>query len=38
MAYLPMPVPKPGEEIEIEIRGQRFPAAIEKKPLYKKSS
>jgi len=38
MAYLATPVPKPGEEIEIEIRGQRFPAAIEKKPLYKKSS
>ncbi len=38
MAYLTTPVPKPGEEIEIEIRGQKFPAVIEKKPLYKKSS
>lgn len=37
MAYLASPVPKPGEEIEIEIRGQKFPAVIEKKPLYKKS-
>ena len=37
MAYLATPVPKPGEEIEIEIRGQKFPAVIEKKPLYKKS-
>jgi glycine cleavage system T protein (aminomethyltransferase) len=37
MAYLMTPVPKPGEEIEIEIRGQKFPAVIEKKPLYKKS-
>ena len=36
MAYLTTPAPKPGEEIEIEIRGQRFPAVIEKKPLYKK--
>ena len=36
MAYLPSPPPKPGEEIEIEIRGQKFPAVIEKKPLYKK--
>ncbi len=36
MAYLATPVPKPGEEIEIEIRGQKFPAVIEKKPLYKK--
>jgi aminomethyltransferase len=38
MAYLTTPVPKPGGEIEIEIRGQKFPAVIEKKPLYKKSS
>lgn len=37
MAYLTSPTPKPGEEIEIEIRGQKFPALIEKKPLYKKS-
>ncbi|MEO8439286.1 MAG: glycine cleavage system aminomethyltransferase GcvT [Spartobacteria bacterium] len=36
MAYLATPVPKPGEEIEIEIRGQKFPGVIEKKPLYKK--
>ncbi|MGI8889537.1 MAG: glycine cleavage system aminomethyltransferase GcvT [Chthoniobacterales bacterium] len=36
MAYLKTPAPKPGEEIEIEIRGQKFPAVIEKKPLYKK--
>ncbi|CAN5588433.1 glycine cleavage system aminomethyltransferase GcvT [soil metagenome] len=37
MAYLTTPVPKPGEAIEIEIRGQKFPAVVEKKPLYKKS-
>jgi aminomethyltransferase len=37
MAYLTTPAPKPGEEIEIEIRGRKFPAVIEKKPLYKKS-
>jgi aminomethyltransferase len=37
MVYLTTPTPKPGEEIEIEIRGQKFPAVIEKKPLYKKS-
>jgi aminomethyltransferase len=37
MAYLTTPAPQPGEEIEIEIRGQKFPAVIEKKPLYKKS-
>jgi aminomethyltransferase len=37
MAYLATPSPKPGDEVEIEIRGQKFPAIIEKKPLYKKS-
>jgi glycine cleavage system T protein (aminomethyltransferase) len=37
MAYLPSPHARAGTEIEIEIRGQKFPAVIEKKPLYKKS-
>ncbi len=37
MAYLPTPQARAGTEIEVEIRGQRFPAVIEKKPLYKKS-
>ncbi len=37
MAYLPTVNTKIGSEIEIEIRGQKFPAVIEKKPLYKKS-
>ncbi|MEY2564237.1 MAG: aminomethyltransferase [Verrucomicrobiota bacterium] len=36
MAYLPTPNARAGTEIEIEIRGQKFPAVIEKKPLYKK--
>ena len=36
MAYLPRPHARAGTEIEIEIRGQKFPAIIEKKPLYKK--
>lgn len=36
MAYLPTAHAKIGGEIEIEIRGQKFPAVIEKKPLYKK--
>ncbi len=36
MAYLPTQHTRAGTEIEIEIRGQRFPAIIEKKPLYKK--
>jgi aminomethyltransferase len=37
MAYLPTPHARAGTEIEIEIRGQKFSAVIEKKPLYKKS-
>jgi aminomethyltransferase len=36
MAYLSAPQAKIGGKIEIEIRGQKFPAQIEKKPLYKK--
>ena len=36
MAYLPSQHARAGTEIEIEIRGQKFPAIIEKKPLYKK--
>jgi aminomethyltransferase len=37
MAYINAPHAKIGTKIEIEIRGQKFPAQIEKKPLYKKS-
>jgi aminomethyltransferase len=37
MAYLSAPHTKIGTKVEIEIRGQKFPAVIEKKPLYKKS-
>lgn len=36
MAYLPTQHARAGTEIEIEIRGQKFPATIQKKPLYKK--
>ena len=38
MVYLPMSHARIGTEIELEIRGQKFPAIIEKKPLYKKST
>jgi aminomethyltransferase len=38
MAYVSTPCAKIGAEIDIEIRGQRFPATIEKKPFYKKPS
>jgi aminomethyltransferase len=37
MAYLSTARAKIGAEIDIEIRGRKFPATIEKKPLYKKS-
>ena len=37
MAYVSTAHAKIGAEIAIEIRGQRFPAIVEKKPLYKKS-
>ena len=36
MAYVCAPSAKPGNQIEIEVRGTKFPATIEKKPLYKK--
>jgi aminomethyltransferase len=34
MAYVPVAHARIGEELEIEIRGRRFPAKIEKKPLH----
>jgi aminomethyltransferase len=37
MAYINAPDAEVGAKIDIEIRGQKFPAIIEKKPLYKKS-
>jgi aminomethyltransferase len=37
MAYVSAAHAKIGTQIDIEIRGQKFPAVIEKKPLYKKS-
>jgi aminomethyltransferase len=36
MAYVSAAHAKIGAQIDIEIRGQKFPAKIEKKPLYKK--
>jgi len=36
MAYVSATHAKIGAQIDIEIRGQKFPATIEKKPLYKK--
>ena len=37
MAYVASTHAKTGSELEIEIRGQKLPATIEKKPFYKKS-
>ena len=37
MAYIEAAHAKIGATIDIEIRGQKFPATIDKKPLYKKS-
>jgi aminomethyltransferase len=37
MAYINAPHAKIGAKVDIEIRGKKFPATIEKKPLYKKS-
>ncbi len=38
MVYLPAAYAKAGEKIEIDIRGRRFEAVIEKKPLFKKGA
>lgn len=35
MAYIPTEYARIGEQIEIDIRGRRFPALIEKKPLHR---
>ncbi len=35
MAYIPTEFARIGEEIEIDIRGRKFPATIEKKPLHR---
>lgn len=35
MAYLPPEFWQPGTEVEIDVRGRRFPARVVKKPFYK---
>ena len=35
LAYLPSEMARIGEEFEIDIRGKRFPARVEKKPFYR---
>ncbi|HEY0792326.1 MAG TPA: glycine cleavage system aminomethyltransferase GcvT [Chthoniobacterales bacterium] len=36
LGYVQAPWAKPGQPLELEIRGRRFPATVEKKPLYKR--
>ena len=38
LAYLPTEYAKPGQDVEIEVRGKRFRACVRKKPLYQKES
>lgn len=35
LAYLPVEHTAPGTEIEVDVRGRRFPAVVEKKPLHR---
>jgi aminomethyltransferase len=37
MAYLPASLARIGEELEIEIRGRRFPATVERKPFHRRT-
>ena len=36
LGYVDVPFSKPGQKVEIDVRGRRFAATVEKKPLYKK--
>jgi aminomethyltransferase len=36
LGYVDLPFSKPGQKVEIDVRGRRFAATVEKKPLYKK--
>jgi aminomethyltransferase len=36
LTYLKIAYAKPGQQLEVEVRGRRFPATVEKKPLYKR--
>ena len=38
MAYLPAAFAKPGQEVEIEVRGRKFRACVHKKPFYQKKA
>jgi aminomethyltransferase len=36
MAYVPVEYAKVGTELQIDVRGKKFPAVVVKKPFYKK--
>jgi len=36
LGYVEAGFARPGQEIEIDVRGRKFPATVEKKPLYRK--
>lgn len=38
LAYLPPDFSKPGQAVEVDIRGRKFAAVVEKKPFYRPSS
>ena len=38
LGYLPFPLAKVGQDLEIEVRGRRYRAAVVKKPFYKPRS
>jgi aminomethyltransferase len=37
LGYVKIPFAKPGQPVEIDVRGRKFPATVEKKPLYKRN-
>jgi aminomethyltransferase len=37
LAYVPTPLSKPGQILEVEIRGKNYPATVVKKPFYRAS-
>ncbi|MBV8484126.1 MAG: glycine cleavage system aminomethyltransferase GcvT [Verrucomicrobia bacterium] len=37
LGYLKIQFTKPGQTIEVDVRGRKFPATVEKKPLYKRN-
>jgi aminomethyltransferase len=37
LGYIKIPFAKPGQPVEIDVRGRKFPATVEKKPLYKRN-